>query len=281
MKQRRLYISDLDGTLLRSGARLSDYSYQVLKRLLASGLPFTVATARSIVSVREILGDLPLELPVICGNGAYMAYLHDQKHWFTRDIPKPRDREIMEMVHEHELTPFLSAYDGRENRLFMPYQRNAGTQWYWEDRTAAGDPRLREHPDLYHCLQHQILSLNVIGRQEPIYALEQSIRQKFSRKVEVYMYEKVHNGHWNWLSVYDSQATKANAIAVLLDNLKLSAKDVTVFGDSLNDLSMFELAGHSVAVSNARPALMALADEVIDSHESDSVVSYLEKEIFV
>ena len=99
MKKHRLYISDLDGTLLRSGAKLSDRSYRVLQRMLDLEVPFTIATARSIVSVREILKGLPLKLPVICSNGAYIAYLDDQKHWFTHHIPKPRDQQIMDLVY--------------------------------------------------------------------------------------------------------------------------------------------------------------------------------------
>ncbi len=280
MKSTQLYISDLDGTLLRSGARLSDYSRAVLKRLLAEGVPFTIATARSIVSVREILGDLPIQLPIICGNGAYMAYLHDPKHWFTRHIPRPRAEQVFQLVHDHQLMPFLSAYNGVESRLFMAPRRNAGTQWYWEERVAALDPRLQEHPDLWACLDHQIMSFNIIGMRKPIGELAESIRYYFAENLEMYMYEKVHNGDWDWLSVYDAQATKGNAIGVLLAHLGLSADQITVFGDSLNDLSMFRLAGRSIAVANARPPLLELADEVIDSNEQDSVVSFIEKETF-
>lgn len=281
MQSDHLYITDLDGTLLRSGAYLSDYSRGVLRRLLADGLNFTIATARSIVSVREILGDLPLQLPIICGNGAYMAYLHDPKHWFTRHIPRPKAERIFESVLSHGMMPFLSAYTGEESRLFMAPQRNEGTQWYWQERFAAKDPRLVEHADLWACLDHQIMSVNIIGPQTPIEKLSLGLRAEFSAELEVYMYEKVHNGHWDWLSVYDFQATKGNAIRQLLDHLGKKEADITVFGDSLNDLSMFRLAGKKVAVGNARPEVLALADEVIDTHEQDSVVSYLQKEIFV
>ena len=46
-----LYISDLDGTLLTNDARLSEFSRAVLRELIADGLSFSVASARSVVSM--------------------------------------------------------------------------------------------------------------------------------------------------------------------------------------------------------------------------------------
>ncbi len=56
----QLYVSDLDGTLLQSDATLSARSQDILRGLLDDGMTFTIATARSAFSVRQILGDLPL-----------------------------------------------------------------------------------------------------------------------------------------------------------------------------------------------------------------------------
>ena len=60
-----VYVSDLDGTLLRSDATLSVFSRDTLTRLLSEGLLFTVASARSVASIRPILAGLKLPLPII------------------------------------------------------------------------------------------------------------------------------------------------------------------------------------------------------------------------
>ncbi|MFK7924020.1 MAG: HAD family hydrolase [Bacteroidia bacterium] len=270
-----LYVTDLDGTLLRSGARLSDYARKVLTRLLADGLPLTIATARSITSVRQILGDLPITLPIICGNGAYMAYLNDEKHWFTNPIPKPKDERILDHILDHKLDPFVSAYNGTANRLFMTPKRNAGTQWYWDDRKSANDHRLQEVSDLKSGLAHQVLSFNIIGLLDSVLELQSSLESEYAEELNIYMYEAVHTGEWHWLSVYDMQATKARGIELVLGHIGLNASQLTVFGDNDNDLSMFRYAGNPVAVANAKPAILSLAKEVIGPNETDSVVDYL------
>jgi hydroxymethylpyrimidine pyrophosphatase-like HAD family hydrolase len=53
--------------------------------------------------------------------------------------------------------------------------------------------------------------------------------------------------------------------------------DVTVFGDQLNDASMFQIAGRGVAVSNAVESIKGIAHQVIGDNESDAVVRYLEE----
>ena len=56
----------------------------------------------------------------------------------------------------------------------------------------------------------------------------------------------------------------------------IKREEVLAFGDSLNDLSMLEYAGHSVAVGNARIEVKAAADEVCLSNDEDGVASYIE-----
>ena len=81
-----LYISDLDGTLLRSDATLSPYSRTGLQRLLQEGIAFTVASARSAVSMRPILDGITLTLPIIEFNGAFLSDLATGRHLLVNSI---------------------------------------------------------------------------------------------------------------------------------------------------------------------------------------------------
>lgn len=67
-----LYVSDLDGTLLNNQQKLDDEAVNILNQLIEQGNHFTVATARSIESVREILKDVHLKLPIILINGVFV-----------------------------------------------------------------------------------------------------------------------------------------------------------------------------------------------------------------
>src|SRR5690554_6856541 len=79
-KDMTLYISDLDGTLLNGQAELSPVSRNLLKEMIADGLCFTVASARSVYSISQMLKGLSLNLPVIEFNGAFISDLETGRH---------------------------------------------------------------------------------------------------------------------------------------------------------------------------------------------------------
>lgn len=60
------------------------------------------------------------------------------------------------------------------------------------------------------------------------------------------------------------------------DYLGYEVDDITVFGDSVNDIGMFGLCGKSIAVSNALDELKIHASELLPhSNDEDGVAKYL------
>ena len=65
-----LYVSDLDGTLLRSDAKTSAYTNQVIIQLTSDGILFSYATARSYLTATKATKGLNAKIPIITYNGA-------------------------------------------------------------------------------------------------------------------------------------------------------------------------------------------------------------------
>ena len=76
-----LYISDLDGTLLNPKGQFVANAHKRLKSLLQIGLPFTFATARCLQASKEILGDLPIQIPIIQVNGSHITEYQTGKNF--------------------------------------------------------------------------------------------------------------------------------------------------------------------------------------------------------
>lgn len=139
-----IYISDLDGTLLQNNATLSDFAVENLTRLLNEDLNFTIATARSVVSVQQILKYLPLKLPVIEFNGAFISDFETGRHLIINDISGDIKEEIFEHILQSNLTPFISSFNGTEDCLYYEQVENEGMEWYVNSRIRANDKRLRK-----------------------------------------------------------------------------------------------------------------------------------------
>ena len=67
-----LYVSDLDGTLLRSNEVTSNYTNQVINSLVEQGMIFSYATARSLVTAKKVTEGINAKIPLIVYNGAFV-----------------------------------------------------------------------------------------------------------------------------------------------------------------------------------------------------------------
>jgi len=67
-----LYLSDLDGTLLRPDVMVSPYTAEVINRFVRSDGNFSYATARSIITASKATAGLDTGFPVITHNGTFI-----------------------------------------------------------------------------------------------------------------------------------------------------------------------------------------------------------------
>ncbi len=79
------------------------------------------------------------------------------------------------------------------------------------------------------------------------------------------------------LEISASGVDKGAGLARLCTMLGVGADEVIAFGDMPNDLALLKFAGRAVAVANAHPDVLAIADEVALSHDEDGVAIVLER----
>lgn len=272
----RLFVSDFDGTLADREARLSPFTRSGLRRLIDAGLPFTVATARSVHTLAPILEGLPLRLPVVEFNGAFITDLKTRVPIVCHALEPLVAEATIRAALELGVPPFVSTFASSQQHLYPPRAlANAGIAWYDASRRAARDPRLRAASDPLALLHQPITCLTMIGQRERLAALAESISSTYSNLTHCLLYENAYQRGWYWFSVQSVFASKAHGLRAIAEGAGVALEQTTVFGDEVNDIPMFELAGRGVAVENAIDDLKRIAHEIIGPHHSDSVVRYL------
>lgn len=78
-----------------------------------------------------------------------------------------------------------------------------------------------------------------------------------------------------WLEICPQNCTKAKTLLKLKE--AMGFEKLVVFGDSLNDVSMFRIADEAYAVANAMEELKQIATGVIGSNEEDAVANMLKE----
>ena len=275
MADQVLYVSDLDGTLLNPSGFLSEVSRERLIALLSDGLFFTVASARSLVSIKERLGDLPFVLPVVEFNGAYVSDYQTGRKLLIHLIEPAVVSGIQEVMRQRSVAYFVSSYDGIEDHVYYSDRRNRGLDEYLNEREQAQDPRLRWTADWVEIGREDVVCLTAVDRRDPMLHLREALDQKFGNQLTMHLWEDDYSTGWHWLMIHHQDACKGKAIRALQELHGLLEFQLTVFGDQVNDLGMMEVADRKIAVGNACPEILEVADLVLEPNHMDPVSKFL------
>ncbi len=266
-----LYVSDLDGTLMRNNERLSEFTVETLNELLGRGLPFTFATARSIESARVITGELKINLPVITRNGAVLADNSTGKHLQKSVFTQEEVVLLKKLLPELPSCGFVSCFlDDIMIRTYVPADHTEGLKGYID--YYKDDPSMRKTDDLNGMFCGVPGYVTLIGEKERIAPIYEKVREY--RGWESLFQKDTYRDEY-WLEICPQNCTKAKTVLKLKE--QFGYKKLVVFGDSLNDISMFEIADESYAVANATDELKKIATHITGSNEEDAVVNVLKE----
>jgi len=273
MDKKSLIISDLDGTLLNNDAEFSDSTISVVNRLIDQGYHFSIATARSLESVFKYLQSINVKIPVILNNGVFVYDPLSESYLLEHYLPKDIIQEIIDYYFKLDLNPILYGLNNRnESKIHYLKAVNPSEVYYFNKRIENKDPRLVKVPILdINALK--IFEINVIGTKKELDPIYNYITGRF--QASVHYTEHIYcRGYW-WLEITHPEATKKRAIEYLMKFLNV--ENVVCFGDSSNDISMFEISDEKYAVANAIPLLKEMASGVLESNENNGVALFLEQ----
>ena len=266
---RTLYVTDLDGTLLNSNDQISQYSMEIINGLVAKGMQFTYATARSLVSASVVAKGLSTTIPVIAYNGALIVNPATGEVISSLSFTGEEAARIREVLQEHGANPLVYAYvDGVERVSYVTGRENEGIRRYREVRK--GDRRFRPLEDETLLYQGNIFYFTCIADREellPLYEIfKRDGRYRCTLQQELYRPEF-------FLEIMPEKASKAEAIKRLKEIWHCGK--VVSFGDAVNDIPMFEISDECYAVANGVAELKACATGVIASNDEDGVARWL------
>ncbi len=269
-----LYISDLDGTLLQPNGTFSKDSKQRLNHLIDEGMKFTIATARNYDSAHPILKGLDLKLPVVLFNGVYLADFNNGKILeHTRFIDKEVVDSMLAFAQAQSIEPFIYTF-GEGHQVYYRNVTNSGSIAYLA--SLEKDGRVKQTPEFIFQEDENVSGFLLIGTMENLEPIYHSLKEKHFDHLNLYFAEDVSMKGYYWLQAFHQQANKGNMVEKLVDRLNFSLNKTMVFGDYLNDLDMFRVAGYSVAMENALPEVKKVADQIIGPNSQGAVLDFLE-----
>ena len=127
--EKTLYLTDLDGTLLRSHQKVSLFTAQTISRLVEQGMLFSYATARSFVTAEPLTREIRGRIPVIVYNGALIVDHQTHEILHSHVFSSQQVEEIYSQLMHSAVFPIVYGHiGGREVFCYCPSQINEATR---------------------------------------------------------------------------------------------------------------------------------------------------------
>lgn len=263
-----LYVTDLDGTLMRDDKIISNESVAILNSLLDRGIFLTYATARSLASASKIVRNISFNLPVIIRNGTILADPRSRREieisMFGEEL-----QHIRQALADTAIPGFVTAYLGsNEVKLCLAGRTNKGFQDYLQNHSTDRRIHMVDTEDkLYEGKTCYFTFIAPKNELQPLYE-----RVKHIEGINCVFQQDKYTPEY-WLELCPGNATKASAIQRVKQ--LCGCQRVIVFGDSANDISMFQMADEAYATPNAIDELKEIATGIIESNNADGVAKWL------
>ncbi|MCL1854783.1 MAG: HAD family hydrolase [Clostridia bacterium] len=268
-----LYISDLDGTLLNQAAELSEYTKNALNGMIANGLHFTVATARTLSSSGKILAGLTLGLPVALMNGVLIYDGERQCYAQTHTFPPDAIPAVIRTLRAFETTGFMYELTGGEMRTYHESRGPRPLHGSVEARIAHYHKSFRHRNSFSDAPPEHIIYFTMIDTREQLQPVHDALLALPDLNMTLYK-DNYSTDLW-FLEVFSAKASKGSAATYFKETY--GYRRIVGFGDNLNDLPLFAGCDVRVAVENAKAEVKSAADAICGANDGDGVVKWLEE----
>ncbi len=252
--ERAALFFDIDGTILSEITKeIPKSALDAMSAAKAAGHLIFINTGRTLCSIPPQLRRFAFD-GYLCGCGTYLTYQNDIL--FSKSIPQKRGREIVDMMIACKMEGLVEGTDdiylpGRMSR----FDRLESSRRYFY---AAGLGR-----------ETFIESGEFIFDKLFVYADEQSDRDRFFEFIASDM-EAIDRGGDTYECIQKGYS-KATACDFILKKFGLNNEQIYVFGDSTNDISMFEYAKHAIAMEVHASELDPYTEYVTGKVEEDGI----------
>jgi len=248
MKDVRLAAFDLDGTLLDSANKISDFTIRQIQKAIDRGIEIVIATGRSVPLFPEELKRVSGIRYAIVENGAGIYDLKNQRFLFRRTIPYDIVRKIADCLEVADgFAEFFS-----EGNVYSDIENISRLNQVDKDDNFVS---YIEKINLFFVNQNVQEKIKMVLKEETEVSATSSIADN--------------------IELQNSSVSKASGLKWLCDMLGIKKEETIAVGDGDNDRKMLRFAGIGAAMANASETVKGDADVILLSNNEDGALRFL------
>lgn len=264
MKDIRLVVSDLDGTLLSPDHSVPRSVITAIRKYVREGGLFTIATGRPLYTARSVIEQMGIDIPVILCNGAVMAV---GGHVLERRTLSAATLDgLLSDAHAEGIDVLLFRERGIE-----VFGRNAAIEAFEHKESVACSVVDASSGAWRGGEMEKAILLGDMGKVEAVLS---RWRSALGQEIAVYQSEP------NYVEVVKNGVNKGAGLLRLSAMLGVRTEQMMAIGNQMNDLPMLQQAGVGVAVANSPDELKRSADYVSAAPYGGGVVEAIEQFVY-
>jgi Cof subfamily protein (haloacid dehalogenase superfamily) len=263
-----LIACDVDGTLFDENETITPRTRDAVRAAVAAGAKFVVATGRPPRWIRPIVDELGFAPMAVCANGAVIYDPASDRVVSARTLPVDALAELAELA-----VRVIPGAGLAVERIGRSAHDTATPQFV----SSPGYEHAWLNPDNTEVSIEDLLSapaIKLLIRQAGARSADMAAELAKHVGVQGDITYSTNNG---LVEIVPLGISKATGIEEIAKPLEIVSAQVLAFGDMPNDLPMLRWAGHGVAMGNAHPDVLAIANEVTATNSDDGVGRVLER----
>lgn len=259
MKQVKMVITDMDGTLLNSNHEVSRRFFEVFKELKKQNILFVAASGRPYYSITTKLAAIKEDIIIVAENGGLVL---------------EQDTLLLSNAIENEkLSKLFTIVNNLENTFPMFCTKH---QAYIKRASA----------DMIQVFSEYYSNYTIIDSIEEIKdpVIKIALYHATNSEANIYPFVKHLSPEYNvvvsgnhWVDISEAQSNKGHALRFLQQKHNISPAETMAFGDYNNDFEMLQGASYSYAMENAHENIKAIANYQTTNNDDFGVERILEQ----
>lgn len=261
VKNKKIIFIDSDGTLRDSNGEISERVKKAIQENRKKGNKIIISTSRPRYQILKVMEEVLADDIVISSNGSEIYDSKNKKIIFNSFIEYDELIKLVEYAYLKDIRLILTMddYDYVTKDIRNSNQKLLNKNDYKNE--------------LINCNVKQCMFIDKNSNE--IFKLKDILSKNDKLNIVDESNEKSKCCE-KWFSIVNSNCSKGNAIKILIKYLNVPIENTIAIGNDKNDISMFEVAGLSVAVANASEDIKNKVDYITLSNDEDGVALFLE-----
>jgi Cof subfamily protein (haloacid dehalogenase superfamily) len=263
-KMYKMFVTDLDDTLLSSDSTISRKNKDALKYMYDRGIKIVIASGRITLSIKRYINELKangIEVEhIIAYNGALTLETSNYSIIDKRIVNTQLCKEIIELARENEIVVQVYVND----YVYVEVMNS-----YVDGYMKIDGIKVLKVDDLIKLVEENRGSFKLLlnDNNDRLQIIKDNLQKKYVGELDIFFSKECY------LEMVNIETNKGLALRRLAGTLGIDMSEVIAVGDGQNDRAMIEYAGLGCLMINGEKDITSVANYITQNDNNNSAIA--------